>query len=83
LALRAPVSARQQGRVDGPLGFDRTPGPSQRAMGRAAGGAGTRLVPAIAAQVPERPALSSNPRVTTIEPDGEVHAVGCCQEELA
>ncbi len=45
--------------------------------------AGTYSVPAIAAQVPERPALLNNPRVTTIEPDGEVHAVGSCQEELA
>lgn len=80
------MSARQQGRVDVTLGFDRTPGSSQRAMGHAAGGAirhGTYSVPAIAAQVPERPALLSNPRVTTIEPDGEVHAFGSCQEELA
>ncbi len=55
-------------------------------MGRAAGGAirhGTYSVPAIAAQVPERPALLNNPRVTTIEPDGEVQALGSFQEEPA
>ncbi len=59
---------------------------SARQQGAAAAAAirhATPLVPAVAAQLPERPALSSNPRVTTIEPDGEVQAPGSCQEEPA
>ncbi len=59
---------------------------SARQQGRAAGAAirhATPLFPAVAAKVPERPALSSNPRVTTIEPDGEAQAPGSCQEEHA
>ncbi len=58
---------------------------SARQQGRAAGAAirhATPLVPAVAAQVPERPAFSSNPRMTTIEPDGEAQALGSFQEEL-
>lgn len=88
LGIAAPVSAQQQGRVDVLIGFDRTPGPNEQALVRTAGGAihhSYHLVPAIAARVPERAlaGLLRNARVTTIEPDGEVHALDGIQDELA
>jgi len=62
------------------IGFRQTPGPSERALVRAHGGAikySYTMVPAVAASIPE-PAIQGlmrNPNVTYIEPVIEVYAV--------
>lgn len=66
------------------IGFKQQPGPVEKTLVRAAGGAIKHtysLVPAIAATLPRTAvaALQNNPNVTVIEPDGEFHAV---DEEL-
>ncbi|MBP7936893.1 MAG: S8 family peptidase [Phycisphaerae bacterium] len=62
------------------IGFKQQPGPVEKTLVRAAGGAIKHtysLVPAIAATLPRTAvaALQNNPNVTVIEPDGEFHAV--------
>jgi len=63
------------------IGFDRQPGPSEEGIVHGAGGSVKytyHLVPAIAASVPEAAieGLLKNPRVTRVEPDIEVQAIG-------
>ena len=62
------------------VAFARQPGPAEEALVRRAGGTikyTYRLVPAIAASLPEAAinGLLANPNVTSVEPDGEVHAI--------
>ena len=62
------------------IAFARQPGPAEEALVRRAGGSVKytyHLVPAIAASLPEAAinGLLANPNVTSVEPDGEVHAI--------
>ncbi len=82
LALLAGGSAEAQvpDRIDVLIGFDRTPGAADEALVRGFGGAVKyrfHLVPGIAANIPENAvaALLRSPRVTSVELDGEVHAI--------
>src|SRR4051812_22224964 len=81
LAVTAPwfgagttVAAQSNQRVKVLIGFRNTPGPSEEATVRRAGGNVPhpyRIVPAIAASLPEQAlaALATNPNVTVIERD--------------
>ena len=81
--LLAVASAQAQNgpdRIKVLIGFDRTPGAADEALVRGVGGAVKyryHLVPAIAANIPENAvaALLRSPRVTSVELDGEVHAI--------
>jgi subtilisin len=60
------------------IGFAGQPGPAEEALVRRHGGSVTHtfhLVPAIAASLPGNAieGLSKNPKITSIDPDGEVH----------
>jgi subtilisin len=71
--------------VDVLIGFDRTPGASERALVKGAGGSvkhSYTLVPAVAAKLPAAAVrgLERNPRVTVIEPDGRVQAIDYASE---
>jgi subtilisin family serine protease len=76
----AAQQAAGQQRVDVIIGFDRTPGPPERALIESVGGQvrfSYHLIPAIAASLPQ-PALAglaNNPRISVIEPDLTVQAV--------
>jgi subtilisin len=76
---RVAAQTPAQARVDVLVGFDRTPGPAEEAIVRGLGGQVRRtfhLIPAMAATMPEAAltGLRNNPRVTVVEPDGEVVA---------
>jgi subtilisin len=80
LIAAIPAAAQQNGRVNVLIGFDRTPGPNERALVRTTGGSirfSYHLLPSIAANVPEAAlaGLLRNPRVTMIEPDGKIFAI--------
>ncbi len=74
------ASAAASSRTDVIIGFKGQPGPAEQALVRRAGG-GIKytytLVPAIAASVPEAAiaGLQANPNVTSVDLDGEVHAI--------
>lgn len=81
--LVAPVGGQPAatGRVDVLIGFRQLPGAAEQALIRQHGGIvkrAYRLIPAVAASVPEGAfvALRRDPRVTVIEPDGTVEALG-------
>jgi subtilisin family serine protease len=86
---QAPLAAQNgQGRVKVLIAFRNTPGPSEQAIVRAAGGNITfsyHLVPAIAADLPAQAvaALQRNPAIRTIEPDATAFALGTFDSELA
>ena len=66
-------------RVDVLIGFDRAPGDSEHDLVRGHGGEVSHsydIVPAVAASIPQRAVdnLQRSPRVTYIEPDGQVFA---------
>jgi subtilisin len=68
------------GKVDVLIAFKQIPGPSEAALINAHGGKINRsftLVPAVAATIPQKAldALSKNPNITTIEPDGLFYAI--------
>jgi len=77
------VAAQQppgQQRVDVIIGFDRTPGPAERALIQGVGGQvrfSYHLIPAIAASLPQAAlaGLANNPRISVIEPDLTVQKV--------
>lgn len=78
--VSAQQSAQQTGRADVLIGFSSQPGPADEALVRGAGGVVRHrfhIVPAIAANVPESAlaGLGRHPRITVIEPDGEVFAI--------
>lgn len=78
--LTTSATAAPPGRVDLLIGFRSTPDRADRSFVERHGGHvkySYRLVPAIAASVPETAVarLRANPRVTTVEPDGRVFAV--------
>ena len=81
LLAAAPVQAQNgPDRIKVLIGFDRTPGAADETLVRGVGGAVKyryHLVPAIAASIPENAvaALLRSPRVTSVELDGEVHAI--------
>jgi subtilisin family serine protease len=85
---QAPLSAQNgQGRVNVLIAFRNTPGPSEQAIVRGAGGNikfSYTIVPAIAADLPAQAvaALQRNPAISTIEPDAEVTALGTFDSEL-
>jgi subtilisin family serine protease len=71
--------------VDVLIGFDRQPGGAERALVEGVGGKvkhSYTLVPAVAARLPAAalPGLQKNPRVTVIEPDGQVEAIDYASE---
>lgn len=81
LLTAALVQAAPVDTVNVLIGFDRTPGPNEQALVRAFGGNikfSYHIIPAIAASVPQTalPGLMHNPRVTIVEPDVAIHAVG-------
>ena len=62
------------------IGFQSAPGPAEQTLVRGVGGQirhTYHLVPAIAANIPQQAisALLANPRVTAVEPDGQVFAL--------
>ena len=74
------VSAAASSRTDVIIGFKGQPGPAEQALVRQAGGSikyTYTLVPAIAATLPEGAiaGLQANPNVTSVDLDGEVHAI--------
>ena len=80
VAAATPAMGQQPEGVKVLIGFARQPGPAEEALVRAAGGRikyTYHLVSTIAATVPQAAidGLRRNPNVTTIELDGEVHAI--------
>lgn len=87
LALVPPSASADQGgltfvdeEMDVLIGFRRTPGLAEEGIVQAAGGRikyTYRLVPAIAARVPQQAleGLRRNPNVTSIDPDGVIYAI--------
>ncbi len=76
----ASADAAGSSRTDVIIGFKGQPGPAEQALVRQAGGSikyTYHLVPAIAASVPEAAiaGLQANPNVTSVDLDGEVHAI--------
>lgn len=76
----AAAGAQAPARMDVLIGFDRPPGLAEENLVRSFGGGikyRYQLVPAIAANIPETSlsGLLRNPRVVTVELDGEVHAI--------
>lgn len=80
LSQAASSTNERPQRINVLIGFRQTPGRNEQALVRSHGGTvkySYHLVPAIAASIPEPAvkALLSNPRVTSVEPDGMVYAV--------
>ncbi len=76
----APAMAQPTTKAQVLIGFDRQPGPAEEALVHRAGGTikyTYHLVPAIAASVPEAAieGLRKTPRVTSVDPDGEVYLI--------
>ncbi|MCH8092853.1 MAG: S8 family serine peptidase, partial [Proteobacteria bacterium] len=76
----APAIAQAPERIDVLIGFDRAPGPAERAVVTGLGGRvkySYTIVDAIAANIPAAAvsALLRNPRVVTVEADIEAHAI--------
>lgn len=74
------ADAADSSRTDVIIGFKGQPGPAEQALVQQAGGSikyTYHLVPAIAASVPEAAiaGLQANPNVTSVDLDGEVHAI--------
>ncbi len=77
----SPAAAQPPEMVKVLIGFDRQPGPAEKAIVRGAGGTikyTYHLVPAIAASLPETAidGLRKNPKLTNVDLDGEVHITG-------
>ena len=76
----APAIAQAPERIDVLIGFDRAPGPAERAVVTGLGGRAKysyTIVNAVAANIPAAAvsALLRNPRVVTVEADIEAHAI--------
>jgi len=79
--VATPAMAQPAAKAQVLIGFTQAPGPDEQALIHGAGGTikyTYRLIPVIAATVPETAiaGLLRNPKVTHVNPDGPVYAIG-------